>query len=216
MDTITMDPQEARDRARVYRKALHRSAEEEYRAVLAGLEAMGEGYPVINYSVAIRDAPVDDRGRPMLAVARANARQVAFRHQGGTSATFSTLPRSLGQNRGQHTWDYVARFPTGLMVRRVELARAPQVQTRWEAVDGFALVPLVPPEALTAIGGTSRLVSHLILWEVEEWADNVIGAKPDIDPLLLRPIHGDLCAVVAQWDLTELERSVMASRAVVL
>lgn len=33
------------------------------------------------------------------------------------------------------------------------------------------------------------------------------------DPYLLRPIHGDLCAVVAAWDLTELERSVMAGRA---
>lgn len=26
------------------------------------------------------------------------------------------------------------------------------------------------------------------------------------------PIHGDLCAVVAAWDLTELERAVMVAR----
>ncbi|MGH3300400.1 MAG: hypothetical protein ACRDOK_01755 [Streptosporangiaceae bacterium] len=35
---------------------------------------------------------------------------------------------------------------------------------------------------------------------------------PPRDPALLRWIRGDLWAVVAQWDLTELERAVLSSR----
>jgi hypothetical protein len=31
-----------------------------------------------------------------------------------------------------------------------------------------------------------------------------------VDPILLRPIGGDLYAVVAQWDLTEIERTIIA------
>lgn len=212
VETITMDKEEARERLRGYRTALHKSADEEYQAVAAGYEAMAAGYPIINYSAAIEDAPRDEKGRPMLAIARADMRQVRFEwRQGRTEADFSTLPRDLGRWQGFERWDYMGRWPHGLMVRRVDLGRTHDSGFR---VDGYALVPLVPAEALNTIGGTSRLKDHLILWDVEAWSDTIIGAKPDIDPFLLRPIHGDLCAIVAQWDLTELERAVMRGRAV--
>lgn len=35
---------------------------------------------------------------------------------------------------------------------------------------------------------------------------------PPTDPLLLRHLHGDLYAVLAAWDLTPLERAVLAGR----
>lgn len=36
--------------------------------------------------------------------------------------------------------------------------------------------------------------------------------EPPKDPALLRHIGGDLYSVVAVWDLTELERAVLAGR----
>ncbi len=54
--------------------------------------------------------------------------------------------------------------------------------------------------------------AHLILWEVKRWSSQRITAEPDRDPLLLRQIGGDLYAIMAQWDLTELERLVMRGR----
>lgn len=45
-----------------------------------------------------------------------------------------------------------------------------------------------------------------ILWEAE-WQ-----AVPPKDPALLRHLGGDLYAVVAVWDLTELERAVLGGR----
>ena len=46
-----------------------------------------------------------------------------------------------------------------------------------------------------------------ILWEVEQW-----DPTPPVDPALVRHIRGDLWAVIAMWDLTELERAVLAAR----
>lgn len=146
--------------------------------------------------------------RPRLAVARADRRQVTFIWgKWDRIAVFSTLAGDLTV-LGQNHQSYRRQYPTGLLARAVDMSAQPP----GDRVRGYALAPLVPPKALNAISGTAALSRHLILWEVEQWSDRMIGAVPDRDPLLLRPIHGDLCAVVAQWDLTDLERAVMASR----
>jgi hypothetical protein len=62
---------------------------------------------------------------------------------------------------------------------------------------------MVPPDVMPARG--CDLSKHFVLWEVENW-----DAAPPIDPILLRPIGGNLYAVVAQWDLTEVERMIIA------
>jgi hypothetical protein len=68
---------------------------------------------------------------------------------------------------------------------------------------GTAMVPMVPPDVIKD-GRGCDLAKHFVLWEVESWA-----AAPPVDPMLLKPIGGDLYAVVAQWDLTELERAIL-------
>jgi hypothetical protein len=49
----------------------------------------------------------------------------------------------------------------------------------------------------------------VILWEVEEWAK---APRPPGDPILLRPLLGDLYTVEAHWDLTDVERLVLGQR----
>ncbi len=209
VDTITMDPAEARDRLRHYRRALHRSADEEYKAVAAGYAALAEGHRLIDYATAIRETDRDEKGRPMLALARADRRQVKYnRPHWGSRVTFSTCSGDVTRRGGMDSGTYAALYPDGLLVREIDMRERHSAYAT-----GYALVPLVPGNVLVDIGGHSALRKHLILWEVEEWADNVIGARPDIDPYLLRPVHGTIAAVVAEWDLTELERAVMAGRA---
>jgi hypothetical protein len=199
VETITMDPNEARERLKAYRTSLHRSADAEYEAAAAGYQALAEGTPIIQYERALRDAPRDEKGRPMLAIARADRRQVRVNR-----------PFSWGVPRAE--FDCTAGFDRSVTEGSLLRITVPTEQHR-DLRTGFALVPMVPPHALSAAGGRSKLSEHLILWEVEEWSDTPIGAVPDRDPYLLRPIHGDLCAVVAEWDLTDLERAVMADRA---
>lgn len=79
-----------------------------------------------------------------------------------------------------------------------------------DGLEGYALIPMVPLDVRPATG---RLADMFVLWEVEQWADRRIGAKPDIDPYLLKHVGGSLYAVLAEWDLTPLERAIMKGRA---
>lgn len=201
VQTITMNPHEAQRRLHQYRKSLHHSADMEYAAAVAGYEALAGGTPVLQLRPTIRNAPRDEKGRPRIAVARADRHYLHFRWaRFDSTASFSTLS-------SDQFWDYRRRNPDGLLLLDVNMGD----QAR-EYTNGYALVPMVPPEAVAAAGGRSQLRHHLVVWEVEEWSDTPLNVAPDRDPLLVKVIHGDLCAVVAEWDLTELERAIMAGR----
>jgi hypothetical protein len=72
-----------------------------------------------------------------------------------------------------------------------------------------ALVPIVPPKHLDRVN--MNLDNYLTLWEVDEWTWRRDPAPPR-DPALLQHLAGDLYAVLATWDLTELERIVLSGR----
>lgn len=69
-----------------------------------------------------------------------------------------------------------------------------------------AIVPTIPPR----LRPPHNLSGYHILWEAEWGQEDVL---PPGDPALLRHLGGDLYAVLAVWDLTPLERSVLAGRA---
>jgi hypothetical protein len=193
---IQMDRNEAAERLAAYRTSLRRSADDEYAAAVAGYETLAAGTPIVHVTDVIRQAPRDAQGRPLIAIARADRRHLAFSWH-GHQACFDTRARS-------------DRVPNeSLLFLRIRMGDWPG-ESRW--LQGYALVPMVPPHAVAAARGRTNLREHIVMWEVERWADRPIQAQPDRDPLLLRRVHGDLFAVVAQWDLTELERMIMTTR----
>lgn len=70
---------------------------------------------------------------------------------------------------------------------------------KWEAE---AVVPLIPVHLRPRRG----IENYHILWEAE-WTK-----RYPVDPYLLRRFGGDAWLVVAAWDLTDVERAVMAGR----
>lgn len=66
-----------------------------------------------------------------------------------------------------------------------------------------APVPPIPPQYMPKIVTDD----YYILWEVDEWK-----MVPPTDPWLLKRITKTLFVVLAGWDLTELEKSVMHGR----
>jgi hypothetical protein len=97
---------------------------------------------------------------------------------------------------------------------------AVELETGFEPPDGFragvgrpwsgawtAMVPIVPPEHRPARG----LGDRLVLWEVDRWQWTTPPAPPG-DPALVRHVGGDIYAVEAVWDLTELEKLVLSGR----
>ncbi len=89
----------------------------------------------------------------------------------------------------------------GKHTTRVPITDPPELPS-WKRAGGEAMAPIVPPKLRPRL---RRLRHCHILWEVEQWK-----LVPPRDPALIRHIRGDLWAVLAQWDLTELERAVLA------
>jgi hypothetical protein len=69
-----------------------------------------------------------------------------------------------------------------------------------------AIAPTIPP----SLRPPHKLSGYHLLWEAE-WAQEAPVAPED--PALLKHLGGDLYAVLAVWDLTELERTVLSIRA---
>jgi hypothetical protein len=198
--TMSMSKEAAKEKADAYRKALARRSDDEYAAALTVYEAMEEGLTVIDVGAAIREGGFDEKMRPKLAIARADRRQVEFEWRGSNDiATFNTAsPNANGhQSRG--------------LIERVNFNRRHgQRDGKWDTdVRGFALVPLIPADVRPE--GQQR--NWHIIWEVEQWADQRIGARAAPDPYLLRRLSGDLFVILAEWNLTEVELLVTQGRA---
>ena len=84
----------------------------------------------------------------------------------------------------------------------------PNARDAWRS-RGYAMVPMVPADVRPETG---QLKDWFVLWEVEQWHDNR-HTEPPRDPFLLKHIGGTLYAILAEWDLTEVERSIMAELA---
>lgn len=201
---IEMDRQEAKEKLGEYEKLLrgHHMARansdvaRELKAARDGYAAMAAGTPVISLMGAFEYAARDAKGRPNIAVGRSDRKQVCVYRQGWNTIWFST------HSSGQIWGSYQGSLDIQVVTRDGHQLRE----------TGYALVPMVPPLGIHAAGGLTALKDHLTLWEVEEWSDTPIRALPDRDPLLLKPIGGDLYAVMHSWDLTDMERTIMAGR----
>lgn len=191
--TITMNPNTAREAFRAYRAAAAERGTAEDDQIMRGYRLLARGRTLINLAQSMTTAGVDEKGLPRLAIARADALWCHVRTFPDGSAEFGSdqLPwRLRGRASGRLTSLPVNTLP----------------QYRWNDASKMhraqALVPLVP----LPLRPKGRLIGYHILWEAE-WQKVVPR-----DPFLLRHVGGDLYAVVAAWDLTDLERSVVAGR----
>jgi hypothetical protein len=189
LGTITIDEAEATARVAEYEQVLasERSVEDE--AILSAYRAAKRGLPVISLSRAFDIGGFHDNGLPKLAIIRSDATRcwVECRSNRLTFAD-AQFARNMGALVGKHTVqvDTTVTRPSG---------------QRWR---GSTIVPMVPPRHRPKRG---RAHNFHILWEVDEWTPT-----PPRDPALVRHIRGDLWSVLAVWDLTELERLVLAQR----
>lgn len=195
--TITMDKEEAREKLRAYRADRHKDAEEVYRAAEAGYAALAAGTPLINLDQAIANGGFFDDMRPKLAVGRADRKEVYFQWNSHEErANFYSGSTRTSEWASLQTWVHMGRLH-GITWGNGGGGRP---------VRGFALIPMVPADVRPATG---QLKDWHILWEVEAWSDKSLTGQPPRDPFLIKHIGGSLWAVLAEWDLTELERAVM-------
>lgn len=198
--TITMPPHKAREQFGKYRKALEqrRGTAGDKAAMAMYRELMKHRAKLIELNAVMKQAglitQLDDDPvyqLPALAIARADRKRVYFFRDinkgGWCFSTSRQGPWDYGDGRiRRQDWNVkTATFPIREDWRRLNRRNA------------SAIVPTIPPDIRPA-----NLSQYFILWEAD-W-----NAAP-IDPILLRHVTGTVFSVVAQWDLTEIERMVL-------
>jgi hypothetical protein len=141
---------------------------------------------------------------PRLAVCRASAAFVYSRgvQDDGSIEYVDSLGRRFDYRSGQVRLDPgTFELPEGYEAGRDLVGSS---ASGWSA-----MVPIVPPKHRPR--RASSLDAYLVLWEVEAWEWSS-PPRPPYDPALLRRIGGDIFAVLATWDLTDLERLVLQGR----
>lgn len=192
LGTIEITPEEASARLAEIEKVIEAERTAEDRALAQAYRAAKRGHGVISLKRAIELAGTFENGLPRLAIIGAGVERcrvdVNWR---GDEYVFSDADLS---------WAY-RRSLVGANHVRVVLTPP---QERPSKTAGRTIVPSIPPQ----LRPKPRNLRHChILWEVERW-----DPTPPVDPALVKHIRGDLWAVLATWDLSELERLVLTQR----
>lgn len=197
---------EAREKVAEYLKSVRSRHSAEDAAILRGYRALAKGHTVIDLPKCIRLGGVFTdgyvAGLPRLAVATASHQFVWVERSDNGAVRF--LPGHWRDISSQRRKD-VFRMPAQTLPDDIPRpSRDRNFRFSWSG-DYRAMVPVVPP----ALRPAHSLDGYATLFEVEEWAPDPDAPR---DPALLKHIGGDLYAVVATWDLTELERAVLQGR----
>jgi hypothetical protein len=189
LPTITMDREKALEAFDQYRGSVIARHNAEDEAIMRGYPAHSRGTPLLQLSEALKRGGLDQDSRPRLAICRADAKWCYLQIDTDGEAWFA-------MDRWRH--DQATRRYVHVPVGTFENVRT--ATNRYNPVR--AMVPIVPPP----LRPRAKLSNYHILWEAD-WRQ-----EAPRDPALLRKLGGDLWAVVAVWDLTELERAVLSGR----
>lgn len=173
----------------------------EHKAAQQILWHASKGRRILRLGDSMAIAGVNEKGWPKLAITRAHREFVfvrkAFRNETerwtDASAMFYAQSEELKPREGR-TWK--TTYNCDRVVMRLDGHKLEQ----WSHLR--AVVPTIPPHLMPA----GRLSNYHILWEAE-WTPTAPK-----DPILLSRIDGDAFAVLAQWDLSEVERLVLQRR----
>lgn len=227
--TISVDPEEARQRVAEFTARQRRKLTDLDKALYRGFKALTEGLTLIDVNEAIKaGGQFEGNHCPRIALARADLKTQFFEH----SMNYALSPR--GQLAGSfEAWSHwepernaVCRaFRDTPEAQQIGLHRASLNQglridlepgmlktdedkvgaRRWFKTTYATAVPEIPFH-LRPNGDVSK---YFILWEVAEWRGVYHPPRAPRDPFLLERIAHPVYVVVAQWDLTELEQRLL-------
>jgi hypothetical protein len=211
-EVVTIPKEEALLKFKEYSQALRTTRTQHDRMMKAVYGALSEGLGVINPRQAIIKAGVEEVNLlPRLAISRADRETVFFcRQHFQDQAFFSSSERFfLGQQNlaAQGRRDQFT-FGVGDLPRVADYWAKRGERPLYDEVVK-ATVPIVPPAHRPGAGTVGQ---YSILWEVEKWEALPRPQRAPGDPMLLRPLgQTGLYAVMAHWDLTDIEKMVLGA-----
>lgn len=156
------------------------------------------GKKTIDVFNAIQSTGVHSNFHPKLAIAQAKTKIVYCRYRPDGTVHFV--------NRGSYwsnTTSHPLKFDVALDTCLPKYDRQKVTGNNYTDLCLKAPVPLIPPKYMPA----EITDDYYILWEVDKWE-----MAPPTDPWLLKRITKTVFTVLAGWDLTEIEKSVMRGR----
>lgn len=153
---------------------------------------LSKGKPVIDIFEAFKFAGKNDKDQPLLAICRADLKQVRFEKLRGGAGRFFA-PNTW---RSDH---FNTPLPQGTF-QKFSLDERGFIKNSMLQTN----VPIIPAKCMPQ--RKTDLKNFFILWEANDW-DEIPH-----DPFLLKQITPNLFVVEAQWDLTRLERAVIRGR----
>lgn len=171
--------------------------------LMRGYKSIMKGNPLISLTATIKAGGSDQFGRPKLAVARADEKAGSFsRNREGRVIFAPYQPWRWGDNsRPTTAGDRRLTLPEGTLSAPSGNNTGQINMNEWQAI-----LPIIPPHLRPKFS----IKGYHLLWEAV-WTRGVVRAPHD--PALLKRVGGDLFAVLAVWDLTDLERAVLEMRA---
>lgn len=188
---VQVDREQAKDLYKSYKAHVHYSTPVD-REIQRTYQLIAQGRVVIRVIDSIKAAGVNEAKQPKLAICRADAADCWLEIGGDGSGVYSMdqWPKTRWRaGGGLLHWRRSVQMPAGTFTHQTRKIKA--------------TLPIIPIHLRPKRG----LANYHVLWEAE-WQP-----VPPRDPLLLRRVgRSDLWLVVAAWDLTEVERAVLATR----
>lgn len=185
VNTIIIEQDDAMQKLAAYRGLNARQRTHEDDRLQQLYKAVSKGARVLNLAEAFRQTGLNDLGQPKLAIAQADWSQVVYHPW-------------IGSDNGTFWWKtYWSAGSKG----QITLPENTYSFRKQQGNEISSPVPHIPP----ALRPKIALSNFHILFEVEKWETY------PVDPFLLRHISGHLYVVVAEWELTELEASLLGS-----
>jgi len=184
VSTIVVPPEVAEQKLNEYKVVLKTQRRAEDVEMRRMYKAASKGKPIIDVAAAWKSTGLKttpEGGYPRLALAKGDWTECHFRRSMRWFASF------------QYDWRRHSKE---------NFISIPDDTWDWNRVstnDAMAPVPFMPP----SVRPRRWLSTYHILFEVENWT------QYPADPFLLKHITGWLFVVEAEWELTELERSLL-------
>ena len=194
---VAVDQEVAQKAFEEYRSAFRESHEQTDGEIMRAYKALAAGKTLISLSGAIRTGGLDEIGRPQLAIARADEPRITMHIERDGGITYRPSSWTIRAE------DRVFQLPAGTLAPPLDETMDSWRQP-WSGT-WYAALPFIPPTCRPPL----RIENYHLLWEAT-WHKGSGPRSQLRDPMLLRRVGGDLFAVVAAWDLTEVEKLVLA------
>lgn len=165
--------------------------------------AMALGQRVLNLGSVLKTAGLNRKRLPILAVGQADWKDVFLTyHQFNNQQFVFSKNRFANKNSRTNRWD------EGALGFEHATFGAELSNAKWRDDNNFSRLPAkaMVPSVPAYLRPEGHLSEYHILWEAE-WE-----VAPPVDPLLLKHISGPMYSVIAQWDLSPVERMVLEGR----